>query len=688
MDRAHANHLGDDIHKLLFLEIDYVLTVGSRSNRGDAVCVRGMAREVAALFQRPMREPEWQLIENATNEKNPFTVQIDDLKDCEYFSIRALGNIKIAPSPAFIVKRLAAVGTRSINNLVDITNYVMHEWGQPMHAYDTRFVSAGKFHVRRGRSGEKFITLDGKERTLTAETLIIADTEKVIGMPVMGGANTEIRNDTSTIALEAASFNPAQVRRTSRLLGLSSESGLRFERGVDSATTKQASDRAAYLITKYCLGSSPVKVGSFIAGGQAEHPPLHVDLRLKEIKRYLDLDLSAEETKALLGRLDFVATASTPDKMTFSVPSFRRSDVQREIDLIEEVCRIYGYDNIKENTPSFFSLSKMPENINTTIRHSLVSEGFCEACVSSLVPRVSESNNGKSANQLFTPEDPKRLIQMRNPLSTEHQVLRQSLLSGLIQTLKYNRDRSQKDVWLFELGYAYFKNEPMSSSDHTIYPAKEELKLAGIMSGNPQLSLWQLANEQKQIDFHIAKGVLQNLFISLSIPIDKIEYAEVSDSEHNAWLMHPGQRAKISFAGKNRIDIGWLGQVHPRQAQIQDLDPLTYLFELDVAALQKIQNKSSFHPIPTLPPVSRDLTVDLPLETKNAAITKCIRETAKYLADLDLVSVFPLNEKQQSFSYRLIFQSAEETFKNEEIEQIMTNIRKVLQEKLSGSFRG
>lgn len=688
LDPTIATRLGDDIRGIVPINKDYVLTVGSRSNRGDAVCVRGMAREVAALFQRPLREPEWQLIENAASEKNPFTVQIDNAKDCEYFSIRALSGIKIGPAPSFIIRRLAAVGTRSVNNLVDITNYVMHEWGQPLHAYDARYVTAGKFYVRRGKNGEKYTTLDGKERILTDETLIISDTEKVIGMPVMGGANTEIRDHSKDIALEAASFNPAQVRRTSRLLGLSSESGLRFERGVDSATTKQASDRAAYLITKYCTGNEPVKVGSLIAGGQAEHPPLNVDLRLSQIKRYLDLDLSAEETKTLLGRLGFVATTSASDKLTFSVPSFRRGDVQREIDLIEEVCRLYGYDNIKDSTPSFFALAQMPENIAPAICQSLVGQGFCEAYASSLVPSVAESTDAASTCRLFAPEDPKRLIQMRNPLSTEHQVMRQSLLSGLIQALKYNRDRSQKDVWLFEIGNVYFKNESTSNQKQSTYPAREELKVAGIFSGNRQLSLWQMPDEKKQIDFYIAKGVLQNLFISLSIPIENIEYNVSSDSATDAWLMHPGQRAKITFAGENKVDLGWLGQIHPMQTQIQNLDPHTYIFELDVAALQKIQTKPRFSPIPTLAPVSRDLTVDLPQETENAAILKCIKDTAKHLAELDLVSVFPLNETQKSFSYRLVFQSEEETFKNEEIEQIMTNVRKALKEKLSASFRG
>ncbi len=211
-------------------------------------------------------------------------MKIDDIKDCEFFSIRSMSNIQVKDSPPFIARRLAAVGTRSINNLVDITNYVMHEWGQPMHAYDAQAVKDSQFHVRRGKQGEKYITLDGKERTLTPEMLIISDTEKVIGMPIMVVLIVKLVKKTTDIALEAASFLPATVRRSGRLLGLSSESALRFERGVDAATTKQASDRAAYLISKYCTSTTPVKIGPYVFSGKTEFPPTHIELRTERIE--------------------------------------------------------------------------------------------------------------------------------------------------------------------------------------------------------------------------------------------------------------------------------------------------------------------------------------------------------------------------------------------------------------------
>jgi phenylalanyl-tRNA synthetase beta chain len=686
LDPAIANRLGEDAYKLLCLEKDTVLTVGSRSNRGDAVCIRGMAREVAAIFERPMREPEWQLIEN-DGEKSSYSVEIADLKDCEYFGIRDIKNIKVISSPFFIVKRLAAVGTRPINNIVDITNYVMHEWGQPMHAYDARYVSGGKFHIRRGRKEEKFTTLDGKERSLTEETLIVADPEKVIGMPVMGGANTEIRESTQNIALETASFNPAQVRRTSRLLGLSSESGLRFERGVDVVTTKQANDRAAYLIAKYCAGSEPVQIGAYVAGGSDKRPPLNIELRLSEVKRYLNLNLSIAETKNLLSRLGFTATANaaTPEKLTFSVPSFRQRDVHREIDLVEEICRIYGYDNIKDESPAFFAVPQMPENISQVIRNAFIGQGFCEAYLSSLVPHTNEKT-GKDLTLMYRPNKPAQLIEMRNPLSEEHQVMRQSLLPGLIHTLKYNRDRSQKDVWFFELGYTYQKHTDSNKANQSC-PADEALKVAGILVGNPQLGLWAAANADLHTDFFVAKGILENLAVALGIDTNQLAFIGSEQDSSETWLLHPGQKAKIVFA-KDNIELGWLGQLHPQQALNWDLDPLTYLFELDIEKLKAIRGKPSFRSLPTQLPVTRDLTVDLPQNTNNAAIISCIKDGTKHLQAVDLVSIYPLNNELKSFSYRLAFQSEESTFKSDEIEQIMNNVRAKLKEKLSASFRG
>ncbi len=696
LDPALATKLGVDIKKLLCLDKDYVLTVASRSNRGDAVSVRGLAREVSALFKRPLREPKWQLNENGKTNYS-FTVKIDDIKDCEYFSIRSMSNIRVKNSPPFIVRRLAAVGSRSINNLVDITNYVMHEWGQPMHAYDARVVKDGKFHVRRGKQDEKYITLDGKERVLTPEILIISDSEKVIGMPIMGGANSEISEGTTDIALEAASFLPATVRRSSRLLGLSSESSLRFERGVDAATTKQASDRAAYLISRYCSEDTPVKVGPYVFGGKTEFPQTKVELRTSEIKRHLDLDLSQSEIKDLLGRLEFHAidSVSKPDKLVFAIPSFRQNDVQREIDLIEEVCRIYGYNNIPDKPPSFLPLSIMPDDIKTTIRKALSGQGLCEAYVKSFVPQqqISSNNlNGKSSADSdisLIGHDSKRSISVLNTISPDHQLLRQSLLPGLINALKYNRDRGEENVWLFEMGFAYFKHKTNEKSSS---PTQEDLKVSGVLSGTRHLSTWHDASAEKdrnassKIDFYTVKGIVENLFQSLYIPIDQIRY---SRREEPPPLLHPGKVAKITYESLDQptTDLGWLGQLHPAHVKDMDLDPQTFLFELDVEALKKLRGKSIFTPIAVIPPVVRDLTVDLPSDIENIVVTKYISEAATNLKNLELVSIFPLSSESKSLSYRLTFQSDADTFKSEEIEQLLNKVRKTLKEKLNASFR-
>ncbi len=588
----------------------------------------------------------------------------------------------------------------------------MHEWGQPMHAYDARYVKDGQFHVRRSKAGEKYTTLDGKERILSPEMLIISDTEKVIGMPIMGGANSEISESTTDIALEAASFLPAIVRRSSRLLGLSSESSLRFERGIDAATTKQASDRAAYLISKYCSANGPVKIGAFVAGGTADYKPTHIELRQAEIKRHLNLNLPDAEVKDLLGRLGFssVSPSDKSNKLVFAVPSFRKSDITREIDLIEEVCRIYGYDNIKEEPPAFLALSQMPENIKAPIRTALSGQGLCEASIKSFAPNESISIDGKNGNEslpinqainkdvYLTSHDPQKAIVVLNALSPEHQALRQSLLPGLIKALKYNVDHSDPDVWLFEIGYAYFKHQ---TKEKTSEPAYEQLNVAGILSGNRQLSLWKDASEHasgsntksntSKLNFYDAKGILENLFESLHICNDHINY---SKKEPSPSPMHPGQTAHIIYSSdskngskQEKIEIGWLGQLHPASAKELELDTQTYLFELNVEALNKLRKKPSFQSVSTLPPVMRDLTIDLPQNINNTAVADCVKEVAVNLKKLDLVSIFPLNAEQKSLSYRLTFQSDTETLKSEEIEQVINNIRSKLKEKLNASFR-
>lgn len=387
--------------------------------------------------------------------------------------------------------------------------------------------------------------------------LIISDTEKPIGMPIMGGANSEISVNSKDIALEAASFLPALVRRSSRLLGLHSESGLRFERGVDAATTKKASDCAAYLISKYCAGDTPIKIGPFIAEGKTDFPDTKIELRLNEIKRHLNLDLSSTDVKDLLERLEFSAAdpVKNSDKLVFAIPSFRQADIKREIDLIEEVARMYGYNNIQDEMPAFFTPTQMPDNTNSVIREALTGQGFCEACITSLIPAQITSNGNEAQAAQLNAYDPQRAIKVLNPLSPEHEVLRQSLLPGLVNTLKYNRDRGEENVWLFEFGFTYFKHQ---TKEKPLQPAQEDLKIAGIMSGNRVLSNWQNASMQKErgfktnieLDFYDAKGAVENILNSLHIPIDQIEYKQ---EEKTLPLLHPANPPELFIKMQTRI---------------------------------------------------------------------------------------------------------------------------------------
>ncbi|MBX9694254.1 MAG: phenylalanine--tRNA ligase subunit beta, partial [Cyanobacteria bacterium] len=329
--------LGADVIELLSLKPDYILHVEPRSNRGDALSVYGLAREVSALVGRPLSElplsqSDW--LGKVVAEKDAaaeFATSIESTLDCPYFSTRIIKGVKVGPSPAVLVRRLEAVGVRSVNNVVDITNYVMLELGQPLHAYDLSFLRGPGLFVRRARRGEKLEFIDGRERELTDEVLVIADNEGCVGAAgIMGGKGSEITDGTTEVALESACFNSARVRRGSRLLGLSSDSSARFERGVDRRTTKAASDRASQLIEQFAAHSDGARVGTLYQAGSDHVDKVSITLRPKQIKRVLNCDLPVADVERMLKSLAFGIEESSAEQMVVTVPSFRQSDVTRE----------------------------------------------------------------------------------------------------------------------------------------------------------------------------------------------------------------------------------------------------------------------------------------------------------------------------------------------------------------------
>lgn len=677
-----STKIGSSIQDLLNIKRDAILHVEPRSNRGDALCVLGLAREVAALFGRPLRMPEWKLPETAAT--GAVNVELGDQEDCPFFTVRTVTGLTNGPSPSWMVRRLEAVGMRSVSSIVDITNYVMHELGQPLHAYDMRQMSGNKLVARRALKGETLETLDEKKRDLNEEVLVIADGERVLGIAgVMGGKNSEVADDTADIALEAAAFNSARVRRSSRMLGLSSDSSLRFERGVDAGTVKLASDRAAFLLVQNCGG----KLGAFSSAGSDETKLVQVTLRMSEIARLTEIALDGATVEKLLTPLGFKVSDNNQNSVSVTIPSYRLRDVSREADLVEEVVRLYGYDKVPVSMPKRTVAPPLPNYTVPRIKEALAASGLNEAWISSLV--AQEDLTGRGA---FTADDAVA-VRMLNPLSEEHQLMRLSLLPGLLKAVSYNQDRGRADVWLFETGLTYEKDS--STVDRSGTGTRETPRVSAIIAGESVLSVWDGQKSTRPTDFYLMKGVLENLLQRLCVPADKVGF--VVESDIPKWF-HPSRSCRVQFKKHPRdksapVIIGWLGEIHPAVAESYGLKKPACAFELNIDSLQAAMQPQTFEEIITTPPILRDLTTDVNRSVAHADVVQNIRQTGgKLLRDVELVSIFDLSDNLKSLSYRLTFQAPDQTLKSDDIDNnVMAKIRDQLTKSpphgLSATFR-
>lgn len=686
--------VGTNAKELLHLQQDTVFYVAPRSNRGDALSVVGMARELAAILGRPLKQPQWKLpAETASSSK--FDLAIADTDDCPFFTIRMLTDVKVGPSPDWMVRRLEAVGMRSVNNIVDITNYVMQELGQPLHAYDVAHLNGTFLQTRRAAKGEKLITIDDRERELNEEILAIADRQNPVGVAgVMGGKGSEITDATTVVALEAASFNSARVRRSSRLLGLSSDSSLRFERGVDLASVRLASDRAAYLLVEHC----GAKLGALSVAGSDSVHPLMVPLRLHQITRLCDIEVDAAKVEALLSPLGFrIKREAGQDRfdqpeLEIEVPSYRLRDVTREVDVIEEVVRLYGYDNVPQSMPQRTVSPPVGDRYPRMIKAALSAAGLNETWTSSLVA-LSDLNGRGCVKAGEAPA-----VKVLNPLSEEHQALRQSLLPGLFKATAYNHDRNALNVWLFEMGLTYHRNAAVKTNKYDT-GTDEVLNVAAIITGDNELSGWPATGNRKNsgatskdseaLEFFTLKGIAENLFERLSINKSNIQYAA---EEASGWF-HPTRSCKVLYkpAGRDKHEpklLGWLGEAHPAVVEAYGLKSPACIFELNVGNLRNSSSQPLFVEIPPTPPVVRDITADVSKQTEQAALMQCITQVGgKLLRQVEIVSVYDLSDETKSLSYRLTFQHPEQTLTADQVEEIMTKIRNQLTRQLSATFR-
>jgi phenylalanyl-tRNA synthetase beta chain len=662
--------LGITVRKVLGIEEDTVLDIGARSNRGDALSVQGQAREISALLQRPLKQLTSKGIQTYASENIAFIEpEITDNKDTSLFYTLNVSGLKVKDSPQWLKDRLNAMGMKSINNLVDISNYVQLTLGQPLHFYDKDKLKGSKLVSRRANSGESMKALDGETYELSEINLVIADESGPVAIAgVMGGFASQITAATNNIVIESAVFYPATVRRSARAAGIDSEAKKRFERGVDKINTLNAILMSLDLLSNLATETELTVLGNLAKAGDETLEIKEVSLRLSQIKRFIGIDLSLIEVQKLLAPLGISYVGETGEAAIFSVPSFRTKDIQREIDIIEEIARIYGYDNIPAQLPPMqASLEAKEDNIaKEELENLLIAEGFNQVILSSLVSDTSVSGSA---------------IKMLNPLSKDYSVLRTSLLPSLIKAVSrnYANDRTT-DIKLFELGKTYsYKRD--KNAEYDLSDTSEVEKVAIVMAKLEKS--W--TDEQKPLhrekDFYEFKSIIERLYQNVSFTTLEAEPTikkTVLNSDTESILtdlMHPGIAAKVIYQGK---EIGYIAKIHPQKVDELELPEKLYFIELELP--RKV--KSKFAKIIKNPPVERDITVDAGLGHTFAEIVNGIKKfKSKDLQDIKLLDLY-----QSSFTLRLRWHSEQE-YSREQIDAEVVKLKEFLIKELSVAFR-
>lgn len=662
--------LGQDVKDVLGFEKDTVLDVAPTANRGDQMSVIGVARELSSLFNTPLKFNPIECTKDLSTDK--FKVEIKDKTVCKYYSIALLKNIKTKPSPDWMKKRLLASGVRSINNVVDITNYVMLEYGCPLHAFDADKLD-GYLCVRRAEDGEKLITLDEVERTLTTDSVLIATKDKGVCLGgVFGGANSEIDDNTTSIALEAAYFTPATNRKSARSAGYRSEASARFERGIDIEAVKPALMRAMQLLVEY----ADAEVVGVVEDGENKLEPIEITLRYAQIKRILGCEIAPERCINILENLGFKKLGGNDAAAKFLVPSFRAYDVTREIDLIEEIARINGYDKISPTLPSKAQTPTitLEEKVINKVNEIMLSAGLNEIQTSSLI--------GKPLLDKFKiTYDDENAVKVLNAASEDYAMLRQTLAASVLNCMKYNFDNGQKNFWAYEIGKTYIKIAP---ADEKSTGVKETRVLEGVLTGEVQNSKWQV---KTTVDFYTVKGILENLFKELDVLRRiKIVPIEKTDLINTHKALHPYRTAVIMLLGKRPLPIGYFGQVHPTLIDKLKLNQNAFLFKVDLTELIGAVKESvpRFKHIPQYPEVRRDIAFIINDEVSFDDIQKVIKSSVKQniFKGSEIFDIYQGEHVEDGFksvAFRIKMQDENATLTDEIIEQQMTSVREKLQ---------
>ncbi|EOD8119954.1 TPA: phenylalanine--tRNA ligase subunit beta [Staphylococcus aureus] len=643
---------GTDALQALYLD-DQVMEFDLTPNRADALSMIGTAYEVAALYNTKMTKPETTSNELELSANDELTVTIENEDKVPYYSARVVHDVTIEPSPIWMQARLIKAGIRPINNVVDISNYVLLEYGQPLHMFDQDAIGSQQIVVRQANEGEKMTTLDDTERELLTSDIVITNGQTPIALAgVMGGDFSEVKEQTSNLVIEGAIFDPVSIRHTSRRLNLRSESSSRFEKGIATEFVDEAVDRACYLLQTYANGKvlkdrvSSGELGAFITP---------IDITADKINRTIGFDLSQNDIVTIFNQLGF-DTEINDDVITVLVPS-RRKDITIKEDLIEEVARIYGYDDIPSTLPVFDKVTsgQLTDRQYKTrmVKEVLEGAGLDQAITYSLVSK--EDATAFSMQQRQT-------IDLLMPMSEAHASLRQSLLPHLIEAASYNVARKNKDVKLFEIGNVFFANGEGELPDQVEY-------LSGILTGDYVVNQWQ--GKKETVDFYLAKGVVDRVSEKLNL--------EFSYRRADIDGLHPGRTAEILL--ENKV-VGFIGELHPTLAADNDLKR-TYVFELNFDALMAVSvGYINYQPIPRFPGMSRDIALEVDQNIPAADLLSTIHaHGGNILKDTLVFDVYQgehLEKGKKSIAIRLNYLDTEETLTDERVSKVQAEIEAAL----------
>lgn len=645
--------------------MDPVIEIELTPNRPDCLGILGIAREVAAIQGVPLTKPALSLTEDNRRIADLTSVTIQDPDHCARYGARFMDNVTVKPSPLWLRERLRSVGIRPINNIVDVTNFVMMETGQPLHAFDFDHLAGHKIVVRLAAEGEIFTTLDGKERSLAGHMLMICDGEKPVGVAgVMGGLNSEIQDTTTRVLLESAWFEPTSVRRTAKKLGLSTDASYRFERGVDPDVTLYAMNRATQLMAE-------LSGATIVAGEIDERPrivgPKPISVKVDAVNRLLGLELDAAAMTGLLESLEFTVVPQSAESLTVTPPSFR-VDVSRPEDIAEEVARRWGYQRIPTTFPP---VTVAPPAASSrisrrqSIRDLMAGFGFTEAITYSFIDRGAVDRLG-----IRPDDDRRRVLDILNPISEELAVMRTDLLPGLLDTVRRNISRQNRNLRLFEVGKTFRSNGPDQ------LPEEREL-LAAVWTGTRDALHWE--SRETPCDFYDIKGALEALLNGLGLSAD---YAALSDGLRD-WS-RAGRSASVTIQG---AFVGIVAEVRPEVLDAWDIKQPVFAFSLDLESLAAFApGPVQAAPLPRYPSTSRDLTLSVARDVEGARMLAHLRGAGEVLLeDAALVAVYE-GEKaaagRKNLSFRMTYRSGEGTLEDDTV----TAVHQRLTDRLLSAF--